>query len=65
MAKIKAGWRSTEFWGGLLGAIGVSVLVHLEIMTEEQAQNVIGVVISWILGRSYVKGLQVKNGNGG
>lgn len=58
---MKPGHKSSEFWGGLIGAIIIPILVKFEIMDEQTAMASVGAIITYIVGRSWVK---AKNGNG-
>jgi len=56
MEKVKAGIKTTEFWLALLGAIlpVMNTYLGLNIPTESII-SIAGIVISYVLGRSWLK----------
>lgn len=56
MEKVKAGIKTSEFWLALIGAIIPVANQYLGMnLPTETILSISGIVISYILGRSYVK----------
>ncbi len=59
MGKIKTGIKTSEFWIALLGALIPVFNEHFGLrIPTESVLSIAGVIISYIIGRSYVKAKQ-------
>ena len=53
--KIKNGWKTSEFWFGLIGAVVIAVMKHLNAMDDTTLQSIAGIIMTYIGGRSVAK----------